>query len=256
MGIFILIYAKKIKSREIDYTDCKINDKCIKSITITDDIDEPIFIYYQLDGFFQNARRYLNSKDIEQLTGKGNAPEDCEPAETNEEMGVSKSVNNQNLDMKSIAIPCGLMAKSLFNDTFNFSINGDYERYDDTNIAFEKDKELFKKEIDLSKQWTYITDEHFIVWMRPSGLPNPRKLWGRIKGDLKKGDNISIDITNNYDVNYYEGKKKIILSNTTIFGGKNNFLGICYLVVGGLSLICAIVFPIGYKIQMQKEKDL
>ena len=57
-------------------------------------------------------------------------------------------------------------------------------------------------------------------------------------------------------MNYYEGKKKIILSNTTIFGGKNTFLGICYIIVGGLSLISAIFFVIGYKIQMKKEKEL
>ncbi len=256
MGIFILIYAYKIKTVSIDYTNCKINEECIQSRIIEDDIDQPIFIYYQLDGFYQNARRYLKSKSINQLTGKADSIEDCEPAETNEEMGFTNSVDGKVLKEKDIAIPCGLMAKSFFNDSFNFSINGDYSRYDDKNIAFEKDKELFKKEIDQPKQWLNITDEHFLVWMRPSGLPNPRKLWGKIKGDLKKGDNITVNITYNYDVNYYEGKKKIILSNTTKFGGRNIFLGICYLVVGGLSLICAIIFPIGYKIQMSKEKDL
>ena len=259
LGIFILIYAYKIKKVEIDYTNlpnCKINENCTTNRTIEEDIDQPIFIYYQLDGFYQNARRYLKSKSIDQLTGEADATEDCEPAETNDEMGFNKSVLGNILKMKEKAIPCGLMAKSFFNDTFSFSINGDNSRYDDENIAFEKDKELFDKEIELSKQWRNITDEHFLVWMRPSGLPNPRKLWGRIKGDLKKGDNITINITNNYDVKHYEGKKKIILSNTTIFGGRNIFLGICYLVVGGLSLICAIIFPIGYKIQMSKEKDL
>ena len=91
--------------------------------------------------------------------------------------------------------------------------------------------------------------------MRPSGLPNPRKLWGKIDQDLNKGDIITINITNNYDVSYYEGKKKIILSNTTIFGGKNTFLALCYIIVGGLSLISSIIFPIGYKIQMNKEKE-
>ena len=135
-------------------------------------------------------------------------------------------------------------------------INDDPLDVDEKNIAFDKDKKLYDKEPNPSRQWTNITNEHFLVWMRPSGLPNPRKLWGKINKELKKGDIISINIINKYDVSYYGGKKKIILSNTTMFGGNNKFLGICYIIVGGLSLICAIFFPIGYKIQMQKEKDL
>ena len=92
--------------------------------------------------------------------------------------------------------------------------------------------------------------------MRPSGLPNPRKLWGKIDEDLNEGDNIEITIDNKYNVSAYEGKKKIVLSNATAFGGKNKFLGISYIVVGCLSLICAVIFPIGYKYQLRKEKDL
>jgi hypothetical protein len=32
-----------------------------------------------------------------------------------------------------------------------------------------------------------MTDEHFIVWMRTAGLPNFRKLWGRIDNTLIPG---------------------------------------------------------------------
>ena len=263
MGIFILIYAKKIKSEEIDYTNCELdkNNFCIENIKIKDDIDKPVFIYYKLDGFFQNIRRYLKSKEIDQLTGnKPDAYENCDPAETNEEMGFSegkKAFDNINtLKMDDIAIPCGLMAKTFFNDTFKFYINDKDLPVDESNIAFDRDKKIYNKEIDPSKQWISLKNEHFLVWMRPSGLPDPMKLWGKIDQDLKKGDNIKINITYNYDVKHYGGRKKIILSNTTIFGGKNTFMGICYIIVGSLSLICAIIFPVGYKIQMKKEKEL
>ena len=265
LGIVLLIYSKKIKSEELDYTDCKEDKNCNKSIIIKEDISKPVYVYYQLDGFFQNSRRYVKSKEVAQLTGdKPYSKENCDPVETNEEMGFSnetKSMNNETyLNPSDIAIPCGLMAKTFFNDNFSFFIIAEEEVeeivVDQKNIAFDKDKKLYSKEPDPSRQWTNITDEHFLVWMRPSGLPNPRKLWGKIDRDLKKDENITINITNNYDVSYYEGKKKIILSNTTIFGGNNKFLAICYIIVGGLSLISAIFFPIGYKLQMQKEKDL
>ena len=261
LGIILLIYANKIKTEEIDYTECPLTENyCQKKITIKDDISKPVFVYYQLDGFYQNARRYVKSKSIDQLTGDNiNAVDNCDPLEYNSEMGFNENTtaidNITKLKNESIAVPCGLIAKTFFNDSYEFFINGNNLIVEETDIAYKKDIDLFK-ESDFSEQWMNITNEHFIIWMRPDGLPNTRKLWGRIEQDLKKGDSISINITNNYDVKYYDGKKKIILSNVTVFGGKNTFLAVCYIVVGGLSLISAFIFLIGYKIQMSKEKEL
>ena len=259
LGIILLIYSNKVKSAEVEYTDCDLNINCDKKITIEDDIDAPVFVYYQLNGFFQNSRRYVKSKEIDQLTGDDiTIHENCEPAEKNKDMGFpsnKKALDGSDLDDDSFAVPCGLMAKTFFNDTFTFKIGDENLEVDETNIAFEKDKKLFDKNPHKSKQWIDMTDEHFLVWMRPSGLPNPKKLWGRINRDLKKGEIIDVTINNLYDVSYYSGKKKIVLSNATKFGGKNKFLGISYIVVGSLSILCAILFPIGYKFQMQKEKD-
>jgi hypothetical protein len=36
-------------------------------------------------------------------------------------------------------------------------------------------------------QWLDMKNEHFIVWMRTAGLPNFRKLWGRIPNGLEAG---------------------------------------------------------------------
>ena len=261
LGIVLLVYSNKVKSAKIDYTDCGSNDPCNKQLTLEDDIDAPVFVYYQLDGFFQNSRRYLKSKETDQLTGDDiKAHDNCEPAETNKEMGFSSTQKaldgNTVLNQNDIAVPCGLVAKTFFNDEFSFSIGGETLVVDETNIAFGKDKKLYDKNPDPSKQWIDMTNEHFLVWMRPSGLPNPRKLWGRINRDLKKGETIDITIDNKYNVNNYKGKKKIVLSNATRFGGKNKFLGVSYIVVGALSILCAILFPIGYQFQLKKEKEL
>ena len=261
LGIVLLVYSNKVKSAKIDYTDCGSNDPCNKQLTLEDDIDAPVFVYYQLDGFFQNSRRYLKSKETDQLTGDDiKAHDNCEPAETNKEMGFSSTQTaldgNTVLNPNDIAVPCGLVAKTFFNDRFTFKIGSENLVVDETNIAFGKDKKLYDKNPDPSKQWIDMTNEHFLVWMRPSGLPNPRKLWGRINRDLKKGETIDITIDNKYNVNNYKGKKKIVLSNATRFGGKNKFLGVSYIVVGALSILCAILFPIGYQFQLKKEKEL
>lgn len=45
-------------------------------------------------------------------------------------------------------------------------------------------------------------DEHFIVWMRTAGLPNFRKLWGKIENTtaLTPGAVLTLNIMNNYNV--------------------------------------------------------
>ena len=126
LGIVLLVYSSKIKTAEVDYTDCNINLYCNKKITIEDDIDAPVFIYYQLDGFYQNARRYIRSKEMDQLTGDDIKKHDnCEPAEKNKDMGFptnKTALDGSDLDDNSFAIPCGLMAKTFFNDSYTFKI--------------------------------------------------------------------------------------------------------------------------------------
>ena len=258
LGIIILVYSGKVHSFVKRYDeDCSeyLNDICKINITLDEDIDSPVFVYYQLDGFFQNSRRYVKSKNVEQLMGETDSTDDCDPVETNEKTGFIFSLDNKLLNQSANAIPCGLMAKTFFNDTFNFSIDNEKIDVDISDIAFEKDKELYGKNINISNQWHDLTDPHFLVWMRPAGLPNPKKLWGKINRKLKKGEKIDIIIGNNYNVSAYDGKKKIVLSNATVFGGKNKFLGISYIVVGVLSIICAFIFPILNKLQSNKEKN-
>lgn len=40
----------------------------------------------------------------------------------------------------------------------------------------------------------------------------------------------------------YQGKKSIVITTLSVMGGKNNFLGILWLVVGGFCIALALVF--------------
>ncbi len=81
--------------------------------------------------------------------------------------------------------------------------------------------------------------------MRTAGLPDFRKLWGRITTNLPKGE-YELKIVNNYDVAAFEGKKSFVLSTTNALGGRNYFLAICYIVVGILCFIFALIFAIAF----------
>ena len=60
--------------------------------------------------------------------------------------------------------------------------------------------------------------DSFIVWMRTAGLPNFRKLYGKIKDPLEQGQ-YYLEIINNFDVSSFEGSKHFVLSTTNVLGG-------------------------------------
>lgn len=74
--------------------------------------------------------------------------------------------------------------------------------------------------------------------MSIAGLPNFRKLWGRIEDDLHTGT-YRLLIQNNYDVSGFSGEKMVVLSTTCAFGGKIEFLGVLYIFVGAIALVGA-----------------
>ena len=269
LGIIILIFSNKIEEISFRYDDyCKDKNPCIVTLQVKNDMEKNIMVYYQLDGFYQNHRRYVKSKSDDQLNGKDISyqamkdSQDCDPVITNEEMGKAESITGTPLVNDEVAIPCGLIAKSFFNDNFKeWKLTDEFGdtqalNVNEKDIAWKADKELKYKNIDKSRQWIDMTDEHFIVWMRPAGLPNFRKLWGRITDtDLKAGSQIEVKIDNNFDVSSFNGKKYLILSTVNAFGGKNSFLGISYIVLGGISIILAVVFVIGYNLHSKYKKN-
>ena len=271
LGIIILIFSNKIEEISHRYdndVECTGKTICTIKLKVEKNMEKNIMVYYQLDGFYQNHRRYVKSKSDDQLNGKDISFEamkdsqDCDPVITNKEMGKTQSITGAPLAENDVAIPCGLIAKSFFNDNFRdwkiIDSFGDISnlKVDETNIAWKADKELKYKNVDKARQWIDMTDEHFIVWMRPAGLPNFRKLWGRITDtDLKAGSQIEVTIDNKFDVSSFNGKKYLILSTVNAFGGKNSFLGISYIVLGGISIILAVVFVIGYNLHSKYKKN-
>lgn len=152
----------------------------------------------------------------------------------------------------------------MFNDTFKLidksKTTNNEITIDQSNIAWSSDITYkFKNIVDKlpegktwkDVQWQNMEDEHFIVWMRTAGLPNFRKLWGRIDDGLPAG-NYQVQINNQFEVSPFQGKKYFVLSTTNALGGKNYFLAVCYIVVGTLCMLFAFIFCIAY---MRKKNN-
>lgn len=95
-----------------DQDACKINSAgagttCTLSFTATEDMNAPVYVYYQLSNFYQNHRRYVKSYYKSQLLG-------CKSGCTTAELTKACDPLSKN---GSLALnPCGLIANSLFND--------------------------------------------------------------------------------------------------------------------------------------------
>ena len=63
LGIIILVFSNKIEEISYRYDEvCKGQETCKIVLKVENDMDRNIMVYYQLDGFYQNHRRYVKSK--------------------------------------------------------------------------------------------------------------------------------------------------------------------------------------------------
>lgn len=189
---------------------------CSILFDIPNAIGPPVLFYYRLTNFYQNHRRYVKSLDANQLSGKAVdnntlARGACDPLY---------------LDATGRPYyPCGLIANSLFNDTFaspiwldvaNSSSSNETYLMKNTGIAWTSDASLYGNTaydystIAVPPNWVLRwgpdgytkdnpppnlnTDEAFQVWMRLAGLPTFNKLAMRNDTTEMKSGSYQMDI--------------------------------------------------------------
>ncbi|KAK1326379.1 putative ALA-interacting subunit 2 [Acorus calamus] len=238
---------EEYKNNKVAYIrDSSISKNCSRILKVSKHMKAPIYIYYQLDNYYQNHRRYVKSRSDRQLQEglKYKDISSCKPEESSNGLPI---------------VPCGLIAWSLFNDTFTFIHESVELNVNRKNIAWQSDRDhKFGKDVypfnfqngtlvggkRLDPNIPLSEQEDLIVWMRTAALPSFRKLYGRIEVDLDAGDLINVDIVNNYDTYSFGGKKKLVLTTSGWLGSKNDFLGIAYMVTGFSCIFIAIAFAL------------
>eukprot|EP00040_Diaphanoeca_grandis_P016890 m.87603 g.87603 ORF g.87603 m.87603 type:complete len:391 (-) comp26092_c0_seq1:169-1341(-) len=154
IGAVLLAENGRVKEVEIDYTDCmSVQDplqscgavldtdsaftntsqlwnrcECKVSTTLSGFSGKDVFIYYAFENFYQNHRRYVESRSDDQLRSvEAGASEDCDPLASE--------------DGKYFA-PCGLIANSLFNDTIQLRTNNQLVTVVGNDISWESDRKV------------------------------------------------------------------------------------------------------------------
>ena len=58
-----------------------------------------------------------------------------------------------------------------------------------------------------------------------------------------------MDAMTEFPATVYKGTKSIVISTRTVMGGRNPFLGIAYVVVGGLCIVLGAIFTVTHLIK-------
>lgn len=118
-GIILIIFTNEIVEVEYRYDNkCgTTGTTCTIDLNIPKTMKQPVMVYYELNNFYQNHRRYVKSVNYDQLGGSNlgvGSLGDCDPIKTNKDLGFNMSYGGTVLDPTAAANPCGLIARSFF----------------------------------------------------------------------------------------------------------------------------------------------
>ncbi|KAI0781228.1 transcription regulator [Trametes elegans] len=246
--------------------------QCVVRFDVPADMDPPVLLYYKLSNFYQNHRRYVKSLDQNQLRGDFVSADklrggDCKP------LGA--------IGDKAV-YPCGLIANSLFNDSFSALVattdTSQTYNFSETGIAWPGEARKYAStpgyklaEITPPPNWAarypdgytdanpppdLKADEHFQNWMRTAGLPTFTKLFGRNDGAKLLKGSYQITVNLNFPVRSFSGTKGIVISTVSWMGGKNPFLGWAYVAAASLLVLLGILGTIRHMIRPRKLGDM
>ena len=289
IGVILLETSDSIQEFSYDYTDCErtCNPKedscyCVINFELKEDFGPDVYLYYVLKHYYQSNRRYAGSWDAKQIRGiyYENVHPACCPYDFEKNGSTHRPI-----------APCGIVANSMFNDTFVINpcdkVSSDrvpviIKRSEiawATDRAFKfrnpEDSSLWTEKWAKPPNWEVTADkldpdhpenngflnEAFLVWMRVGAFTTTRKLYGRVFSD-KNSDtnytegllagNYTLKVNYNYPVSSFGGRKVFLLSTTSWFGGKSSFLGVAYIVVGSLVLVLTLFLFAIYQIYGQR----
>ncbi|KAK0448361.1 cell cycle control protein [Desarmillaria tabescens] len=261
-------------------TDVSQELQCVLQFSVPRDLEPSVFLYYKLTNFYQNHRRYVKSLDSDQLKGSYVSPSDLDSSDC-------KPLGTR--DGKAI-YPCGLIANSIFNDTFSSPVllNPTNEtqttayQFSSNNIAWAGEAKKYTTSPISSSGYSSADqivpppnwmkrypdgyndsnvpnlkeDSHFQNWMRTAGLPTFTKLYGRNDADTMVAGRYEMVIGLNFPVLPYKGTKSVVITTVSWIGGKNPFLGWAYVAAAALFVLLAVVGTARHLIKPRRLGDM
>lgn len=237
-AIVLLSYTSEI----IEYNHCFTDSS---TISITQSMNPPVYIYLKYSNYYQNFRIYAKSLSLSQLEGKSDSALDksCKPIVTLKDLDYPGPIYNYEktllLSNYTIADPCGSIAASFINYTIILSNKEKNIKIDTDGIEW-KSYEVNKYKNKGNQQYLDKENSHFKIWMRTAALNSFLKLYGKINEKVE--GNYDVVISKGTDYLDSDPKPCLMLSTTNTMGGKNYVLGWAMLFCAVLCIVWTFVF--------------
>ena len=254
LGLLFFFLQNGYNEVRVRYDDkcTEYNQLCEVEFDVEEDMSGYLEMRYELTKFHQNHRRFGFSRIDEQLAGDYvdfDGMSNCKPYRS----------HNDSSDPSQWILPCGLFALSVFNDTYTVTHNDGsaIPAFTEEGIAYPSERDYLYK--PLNERYTDgdkwldalsdifpggMTNEHFMVWMRQSALPHLVKTYSICEDCEIPSGRYTLRVFNRYPTTSFNGEKYFVIAKVTTLGTHNIYLGVVYMVCGGICGIYALVLLI------------
>ena len=264
IGMTPLIYqSATLHSFWWRYDDqCAGQKTCFFTVMLNESVPAQSIGFIYLKGFSQANRRFLNSRNEQQLKGSSVADKElnrtCFPAYSNRDVGASFSYTGVALDLDAPAQPCGLFPKYFpFDDLRIFDANNNEVQLNRTGLTWPGlEGNKFKNTDDAaSTQWIDIQSDRFVNWMMPNTYPSTYKGWFRPIGQIPAGQ-YTFQVNNALDASLFAGEKYFGFEQYSGIGAKNYIMLFSMVLIFIISAGLSVFFWVLIARESEVEKKL
>jgi hypothetical protein len=149
---------------------------CFVHLTLPNDVKSPARVFYELDGYYQNHRRFVSSIVRAQFTDEwrpdaGWSMLECYPMKTvTSELCSAGMCEPRAAAKQREYFPCGIVANSLFNDIFwlHEGVLPNGEKLSRTDMTSKRIARTYAAHNTKNPTWNLPSDTYLPVWLNPN----------------------------------------------------------------------------------------
>ncbi|GMF64772.1 unnamed protein product [Phytophthora lilii] len=149
---------------------------CYVHLKLPNDIKSPVRVFYELDGYYQNHRRFVSSIIRTQFTDEwrpntGTSMLECYPMKTiTSELCTVGACESTTAAKQRELFPCGIVANTMFNDIFwlHEGVLPSGKKLSRTDMTSKGIARTYAAHNNKNPTWDVSSDTYLPVWLNPN----------------------------------------------------------------------------------------